>query len=64
MLKNRQIKYDNHFTIKIGYDIINTIPKRRTNMEKIFDAHVHYSFGLPIEEMVRIFRKEFEDLNT
>ncbi|MBQ3506720.1 MAG: amidohydrolase family protein [Clostridia bacterium] len=33
-------------------------------MEKIFDAHVHYSFGLPIEEMVRIFRKEFEDLNT
>ena len=33
-------------------------------MEKVFDAHVHYSFGLPIEDMVSIFKKEFEDTNT
>lgn len=33
-------------------------------MEKVFDAHVHYSFGLSIEETVFILKKEFEDTNT
>lgn len=27
-------------------------------MEKVYDAHVHYSFDIPIEEMVQIYKEE------
>ena len=33
-------------------------------MEKVFDAHVHYSFDIPMEEMIKIFREEFEETGT
>ena len=33
-------------------------------MEKVFDAHIHYSFDIPMEEMVKIFNEEFEETGT
>ncbi|MBQ9756598.1 MAG: amidohydrolase family protein [Clostridia bacterium] len=29
-------------------------------MEKIFDAHVHYLFEIPIDETIELFKREFE----
>lgn len=34
------------------------------SMEKVFDAHVHYSFDIPMDEMVKIFKEEFEETGT
>lgn len=33
-------------------------------MEKVFDAHIHYSFDIPMEEMIKIFKEEFEETGT
>ena len=33
-------------------------------MEKVFDIHIHYSFDIPMEEMINIFREEFEETAT
>ena len=28
-------------------------------MEKVYDAHVHYTFDIPLKETVEIFKEEF-----
>ena len=33
-------------------------------MEKVFDSHVHYSFEIPLEETIAIFREEFKATGT
>lgn len=33
-------------------------------MEKVFDIHIHYNFNIPMEEMINIFREEFEETAT
>ncbi|MBQ8658513.1 MAG: amidohydrolase family protein [Clostridia bacterium] len=33
-------------------------------MEKVFDVHIHYSFDIPMDEMVKIFKEEFEETGT
>ena len=33
-------------------------------MENVYDVHVHYSFDIPIEETVEIFKEEFEKTGT
>ena len=33
-------------------------------MEKVFDAHVHYSFEMPLEETISIFQEEFRATGT
>lgn len=33
-------------------------------MEKVFDLHIHYSFDIPIDQMVNIFKEEFAETNT
>lgn len=33
-------------------------------MEKVFDTHIHYSFDIPMKEMVEIFKEEFEETGT
>lgn len=33
-------------------------------MEKVFDVHVHYLFDIPMEELVKIFKEEFEKTGT
>lgn len=33
-------------------------------MEKVFDVHVHYSFDIPMDEMVEIFKEEFKETGT
>lgn len=33
-------------------------------MEKVYDIHIHYSFDIPIQEMVGIFKEEFKETGT
>lgn len=33
-------------------------------MEKVFDIHAHYTFEIPLEETVELFRKEFMETGT
>lgn len=33
-------------------------------MERVFDAHIHYSFDIAMPEMVEIFKQEFEQTGT
>ena len=33
-------------------------------MEKVFDSHVHYSFDIPLQETISIFREEFAQTGT
>ena len=33
-------------------------------MEKVFDLHIHYSFDIPIDQMVNIFKEEFAETGT
>lgn len=33
-------------------------------MDKVFDVHVHFSFNIPMSEMVEIFKEEFEETGT
>ncbi len=33
-------------------------------MEKVYDLHIHYTFDIPLEKTVEIFREEFKSTNT
>ena len=33
-------------------------------MEKVYDIHIHYSFDIPMQEMVEIFKEEFKETGT
>jgi predicted TIM-barrel fold metal-dependent hydrolase len=33
-------------------------------MEKVFDIHIHYSFEIPLEKTIEIFKKEFVETGT
>ena len=33
-------------------------------MEKVYDIHIHYTFNIPIQEMVSIFAEEFKETGT
>ena len=33
-------------------------------MEKVFDIHIHYSFEIPLEKMIEIFKREFAETGT
>ena len=33
-------------------------------MEAVFDTHIHYSFDIPMDEMVEIFKEEFKETGT
>ena len=33
-------------------------------MEKVFDAHIHHSFDIPMDETIQIFKEEFEQTAT
>lgn len=33
-------------------------------MEKVYDIHIHYSFDIPMQEMVDIFKQEFAETGT
>ncbi len=33
-------------------------------MEKVYDIHIHYSFDIPIDQMVNIFKEEFAKTGT
>ncbi|MBE5742930.1 MAG: hypothetical protein E7360_06430 [Clostridiales bacterium] len=34
------------------------------SMEKVFDTHVHYNFDISMDEMIKIFKEEFEETGT
>ena len=40
------------------------LSKRKKDMEKVYDAHVHYMFNLSLEETVKIFKEEFSVTET
>jgi len=33
-------------------------------MEKVFDIHIHYTFEIPLEKTIEIFKKEFVETGT
>ena len=33
-------------------------------MENVYDIHIHYSFDIPVQEMVNIFKEEFAETGT
>ena len=33
-------------------------------MEKVFDAHIHHTFDIPMCETIQIFKEEFEQTAT